>query len=124
MTSKQSMEDVKAGGSARQQSNVETEQVMRRIEAVGDVEQLIQVATSNLEALATELKDLIPKLQAYDPNAATEIDRLKQAETAAHAGDGAGFVRSLKGAARWVGDFATKVGASLVAKVLEKQMGL
>jgi hypothetical protein len=123
MSSKQSMEDVKAGGSVKQQSNVETEQVMRRIEAVGDVQQLIEVATSNLAALAAELKDLIPQLNAYDPNALAEIGRLKRAEAAANAGDSHGFVGSLKGTARWVGDFATKVGASLVARVLEKQMG-
>jgi hypothetical protein len=124
MSSKQSMEDVKAGGSVKQQSNVETEQVMRRIEAVGDVQQLIEFATSNLAALAAELKNLIPQVRAYAPNAVAEIDRLKQAETAANAGDSQGFVSSVKGIARWVGDFAAKVGASLVAKILEKQMGL
>ena len=113
--SKQSMEGVKSGGRVRQRSNVETEQTMKQIEAVGDVEQLIQVATSNVEALAAELSALIPKLREYDPGATAELERLRLAEDAAKAGKGDGIVSALKGTARWVCDFATKVGASLVA---------
>jgi hypothetical protein len=122
-SSRQSMDGV-TGRNISQRSNVETEQKMQQVEASGDVEQLIQIATSHMEAIAIELRELIAKLQAYDPNATAEIDRLKRAEAAAQAGDTHAVVSSLKGAARWVIDFASKVGTSLVAKILEKQMGL
>jgi hypothetical protein len=49
---------------------------------------------------------------------------LKNAEEAAKRGDTAGVVASLNGVSKWVLGFAGDIGTSLVAKVIEKQMGL
>ena len=122
--SKQSMENVKAGGKVLQSSNVDTDQAMKDIDAAGDVEQLIAVVGSKTAAISAELTRLHEKLGRYDPNATAELQRVKNAEEAAKLGDGAGVVASLKGVARWVLDFAKEVGTSLVAKIIEKQMGL
>jgi hypothetical protein len=124
MLSKQTMENIKsAGGKVEQRSNVAVEQLMRNIDASGDVRQLIDIAATNLDVIAAELVKLRAELQRYDPGATAELSRLEKAEAAARAGDSSGVVESLKGAARWVVDFATKVGTSVVAKIIEKQMG-
>lgn len=124
MRGKQTMEGVKAGGNVKQQSSIPAEQVMKQIEAAGNVEQLIEIAGNNLAEAAAQLTELIPKLQQYDPTATTEIGRLQSAETAAKNGNSGEMIAALKGTARWVADFATKVGASIVSTIIEKQMGL
>jgi flagellar motility protein MotE (MotC chaperone) len=120
----QRMSDVKSGATVRQQSNISVDQVLERIDAVGDVEQLIEVATSNLDAAAKQLAKLRAEIQKYDPKATAELDRLAAAETAAKSGDGAGVIANLKGLGKWVSDFASKIGAAIVARLIEKQMGL
>jgi hypothetical protein len=120
----QNMRNVRSGGRVRQSSNVAADQRMNRINAVGDVEQLISVVGSENEAITAELTKLHEELQKYDANATVEIQRVKNAEEAAKRGDSATVVASLKGVARWVIDFAREVGTELVAKIIEKQMGL
>jgi hypothetical protein len=105
-----------------QSSNVETDQTMDIIDAVGNVEQLIAVVGNDTAAISAELTKLHAELQKYDPNATTELQKVKNAEEAAKCGDGAGIVSSLKGVARWVLDFAKEVGTSVVAKIVEKQL--
>jgi hypothetical protein len=123
-SSKQTMQDVKSGGKVRQISNVEIQQVMEKIEAVGDIEQLIEVVEAEIPPIAAELTRLHAELAEYDPKAIAELQRVKNAEDAAKRGDSSGVVANLRGIARWVGDFATKIGTSLVAKIIEKQLGL
>jgi hypothetical protein len=124
MAGKQYMKDIKAGGDVKQKSDIPAEQFMEQIEAVGNVVQLLEVVTRNLDTVRSELKELLSKLEAYDPNAAAELDRLRNAVVAAEAGQSQQMLAALKGTARWVADFATKVGTSVVAKILEKQIGL
>jgi hypothetical protein len=121
---KQSMRNVKAGRDARQKSDIAIEQTMDAVEAIGDVEQLITVVDTQKAAISSELVKLRTELTKYDPNATTELERLKKAEDAAKRGDSAGVVANLKGIARWVLDFSKEVGTTLVAKIIEKQMGL
>jgi hypothetical protein len=120
---KQRMENVKAGGKVLQSSNIDADQAMKDIDAAGDVEQLIAVVGSETAAISAELTKFHAELEKYDPSATAELQRVKNAEEAAQLGDNAGVVASLKGTARWVLDFAQKVGTSLVAKIIEKQMG-
>jgi hypothetical protein len=63
-------------------------------------------------------------LEKYDPNATTELGRVKRTEKAAKENNGAGLVEALKDTAKWVLDFATKIGTSVIAKIIEKQIGL
>lgn len=124
MNSKMSMENVRSGGKVVQKSNVETDQAMSKIDAAGDVQQLIEVVKEidqgRLEAELTKLHD---ELKKYDPSATAELERVKNAEAAAKRGDSSGVASSLKGAARWVLEFAQKIGSTVIAKIIEKQMG-
>jgi len=120
------MEDVTSRqGKVVQKSNVAVDQTMSRIDAAGDVEQLIEVVKEiDPKELVAELAKLHEELKTYDPSATVELERVKNAESAAQRGDSSGIVSSLKGAARWVLDFSQKIGATIIAKIIEKQMGL
>lgn len=120
----QRMERVKSGRDVVQSSNVATDQTMADIEAAGDVQQLIAAIGNDTETISAELRKLHAELVKYDPNATAELQSVKNAEEAARHGDSAGIVLSLKGVARWVVDFAKKLGISVVAKIIEKQIGL
>ena len=56
--------------------------------------------------------------------AAAELDQLEEAESAARAGETSRVLDYLKGAGSGVIEFASKVGTSVVAKLVEKQVGL
>jgi hypothetical protein len=120
--SSQTMESVFSGGHVRQASDAPANQTMKDVAAIGDVEQIIN--EGGLDTIAAELQKLQTELAKYDPNATTEIARLKAAESAARQGDKVGVAENLKGAARWVLDFATKVGTTVIAKIIETQLGL
>jgi ParB-like chromosome segregation protein Spo0J len=121
--SKQTMENVK-GKNVTQRSSHTSEQMMRGIEAAGDVQQLIEAADGDLDVIAAELEKLRLEMRKYDPTATVELNRLEKAEAAARAGNSSGVLNHLKGAGRWVVEFGTKVGTSIVAKIIEKQIGL
>jgi ParB-like chromosome segregation protein Spo0J len=119
----QTMENVRAGGRVEQRSSISTDQLMRGIDAAGDVRQLVEAAGTDLKVIADELAKLRTELHRYDPSAATVLERLERAEAAARSDDSEGVLMSLLGMGRWVLDFATKIGASVVARIIEKQMG-
>jgi hypothetical protein len=124
MIAKQQMINVRSGGTVEQRSDIVVEQTMRAVEAAGDVRQLAKVAGANFDLIASELATLRDEIQRYDPKASIELQRLGHAEQAARSGNGEGIVENLRGVARWVIDFAAKIGVSVVAKILEKQAGL
>ena len=124
MKSKQTMENVKSGGAVEQQSSAAADQTMRKIDAAGDVHQIIEITSANMKTIEDELTKLRSALEKYDPNATTELARIKSAEKAAKEGNGAGVVEALRDTAKWVLDFATKIGTSVIAKIIEKQIGL
>jgi hypothetical protein len=117
------MQNVK-GRNVTQQSSDGTEQIMRLVEAAGDVQQLIEVTGRNTSVITLELEKLRLEIQKYHPAAIEELTRLKDAEKAAHAGDSSKVLEHLKGTGRLVGDFAAKLGTSIVTKLIEKQIGL
>ena len=117
----QGMTGVKSGGTVEQRSATPVRQTMDTIDAAGDVRQIIESAGPG--ALAAELTKVLGALKAYDPAATAVADKLTAAATAAQAGDAAGAAGHLRGIGKWVGELATKVGASLVAHVIEKQAG-
>lgn len=124
VTPKQDMQAIKAGGSVIQKSNVATEQHMAEVEAEHDVSQIIELTSADIEALSTEIPKLREEIASYDPSARHEIAALSAAEVAIDAGDTNRALSHLKSLGRWVLDFATKVGASVIAKVIERQIGL
>lgn len=121
--SEQKMSGVKSGGKVVQVANAAARQTMEKIDAAGNVEQLIKIVGNETAAIASELEILRSKLITYDPNATAELDRLEKAHRAAERGDSSGIVSSLRGAGRWVVDLAKDAGASIVAEIIEKQMG-
>jgi hypothetical protein len=120
MKAKQHMTGVVANGTVQQTSGVELEQIMSGIRAAGDVQQIIRVTSAHLNTVAGELARLIEEIQRHDPGAKTELGHLAAAEEAARAGDGEAVVTRLKGLATWVADFATKVGTTVVAHIIER----
>lgn len=125
MTSKMTMQDVTSGGKVTQKSNSPADQTMSKIDAAGDVQQLIEVIKeTDPQLLKAELSKLYEGLKKYNSNATSELQRVKNAKSAAERGDSSGVASSLKGTARWVLDFAEKIGSSVIAKIIEKQMGL
>jgi hypothetical protein len=124
MRGEQYMENIRSGGKVQQRTSLPATQVMRDIDAAGDVQQIIEVLSTNLDVIAAQLADLIPKIVDYDPNATGEVERLTRAEAAAQSGNASEMLAALKGIGRWVIDFSSKVGAGVVAKLIEKQMGI
>jgi hypothetical protein len=124
MVSTQRMTNIKSGGTVEQRANVPVEQVMDQIDAAKDVRQLIDVASANLDLIAGQVSTLRTKLEEYDPKASVELGKLAAAETAARSGDSGNLLANLKGLARWVADFASKIGVSVVSKLIEHQIGL
>jgi len=106
-----------------QLSKGQAKQLMSNIDAAGDARQMIDIVHANLGAIEAELTKLRSEMQHASPGATAELKRLEKAEVAARKGDSSGAVENLKGAAKWVVDSATKVGTSVVAKLIEKQMG-
>lgn len=124
MKSKQSMKNVKAGGNLLQKSNVLTQQTMDHVDAARNLQQLLEVTEKIDPAqLKAELTKLHKELMEYDPKAIAELQRVKDAEKAADQGNPKEAASTLIGTARWVGEFAQKIGASVVAKIIEKQIG-
>ncbi len=121
---RQTMKTVKSGGSVKQQSAVPATQEMDDIDAAGDVDQIIEQAGHQPEKIAADVKRLRDAVAAFDPHAAAELGRLDAAEAAAKQGDGAGALGHLKGLGRWVGKIATEIGAGVLAKIIEAQMGM
>jgi hypothetical protein len=124
MKSSQKMRGVKSGGKVLQKANVPTEQEMDEIDATGDVEQLIEVAGKiDPKKMEAELTKLHEELKKHDPNATAELQRVGNAEAAAKRGDSSGAASSLTGAGQMVLNLAKELGTSIVAKIIEKQMG-
>jgi hypothetical protein len=121
---RQTMKKVKSGGSVKQQSSVPVTQDMDDIDAAGGVDQIIQEAGNQPGKIAAEVKRLRDAVAAFDPHAATELSRLDAAEVAARRGDGAAALGHLKGLGRWVGKIAADIGAGVLAKIIEAQMGI
>lgn len=119
----QSMHKVKSGGSITQQSGVPAMQAMDDIDAAGDVGQVIMEAGIDPERLAADLLRLRDAVAAFDPRATVELTRLDAAGDAAQQGDGAGALTRIQGLGRWVGKLAADIGAEVLAKIIEKQMG-
>jgi hypothetical protein len=124
MSGKQSMTGVRFGGKVEQRAGVSAIQTMDDIDASGDVQQIIDASGGNLDAIAAQLAILIPKIKDYAPNATREVESLQKAEAAARSGQTAEMLAALRGAGKWVIRLARDVGAELVAKLIEKQIGL
>jgi hypothetical protein len=79
----------------------------------------------DLKALAEELARLRPEARkkASDPEHDDAIAALGKAEAAAKQGDAAGALSWLKGAGNWAAKVATEFSATLVAKLIERQIG-
>ena len=90
---------------------------------------------------AADLKDLIPHLTALRTQVKQEqraledkgedapehekaVVALREAEAAASQGNQEGVLETLKSGGKWLLDFATKVGSSVVTKMIEKQIGI
>jgi D-arabinose 1-dehydrogenase-like Zn-dependent alcohol dehydrogenase len=122
--SRQSMRGVKSGGSIIQKSNADTVQLMNKINAAGNVQQLIELIGSHTETIAAELETLRLRLRQSDPSATADLERLNKAHEAAMRGDSSGIVSSLCGVGKWVISFAREAGTSIIADMIEKQLGL
>ena len=81
MKSKQTMENVKVGRNAEQRSNVQADQVMRRVDAAGDARQLVEAVDTNLETIVSELAELRSQMQRYYSGAVSELERLERVPT-------------------------------------------
>jgi hypothetical protein len=124
MISKQQMEGIKSGGSVEQRSDAAIQQTMKSIEAAANVKQIVEIAGADFDVIARELATLRDEIHKYDPKASIEVKQLGYAEQAARSGNAEGIVENLRGMGRWVVDFASKIGVSVVTKVLEKAIGL
>lgn len=82
--------------------------------------------TVDLATLADELSKLrqAMKKEAIDPEHDIVISDIAKAEQAARAKDSSKVAEYLKSAGQWALDFASKVGAALVAEALKHSMGL
>ena len=124
MSGKQTMEGVKAGGSAEQRANNAADQSMKQVEAAGDVRQLIEIASSEMDVVRRELPKLRAAVNDYDSTAQKVLYQLDQAQAAAKENKPDQVVASLKGLGRWVADLATKVGTVVLAKLIEGQVSI
>jgi len=75
------MENVKVGRNAEQRSNVQADQVMRRVDAAGDARQLVEAVDTNLETIVSELAELRSQMQRYYSGAVSELERLERVPT-------------------------------------------
>jgi hypothetical protein len=124
MIAKQNMKNVKSGGIVLQRTDMAAAQTMEDIEAAGDVRQLSELAKANYSVIASELRKLHTEIGKSHPEALIELERLQAAEQAARGGNGEATMSCLGNLGKWVGDFASKIGVSVVAKLIEKQAGL
>jgi hypothetical protein len=80
----------------------------------------------DMRALAKELEQISEYLaaDAGDPEKEEDISTIVLAKNAAQRGDKVKALERLSSVGKWVVDAATQVGASLVAAIIQKQMGL
>ncbi len=85
-----------------------------------------RLAQIDMRTLAGELGTLRRKMRqkADAPEQDVAIGQIAAAEIAAQKGDASGVVHQLKNVGKWVGDFATEVGANIAAEVIKKSVGL
>lgn len=88
-------------------------------------QELNQLESSvDLTRLAGELSTLLQlmKQEANKPEHHFAVSEIIEAEQAAKAGDGAKAIQYLKSAGKWILDFVSKIGASIIAEILKKDM--
>ncbi|MGO9601650.1 MAG: hypothetical protein ACLP7Q_27055 [Isosphaeraceae bacterium] len=80
--------------------------------------------SGDLPQLAGQLALILAEMRhvANDPEQFDSMAQVARAEKAAIAGDGPGVIVALKAAGKWVLDFTSKVGASLVAEFMKKTL--
>jgi hypothetical protein len=86
---------------------------------------IAQLAQIDMRTLASELGMLRREMKqiANGPEQDVAIGQIAAAEVAAQNGDASSVARHLRNVGKWVGDFATKVGAKIAAEAIMKSMG-
>jgi hypothetical protein len=107
--------NVGAMGPHSQATNVVFDQ--RRGATVSDVD---------LKAVVAEIARLRPELRkrAVEPEHDDAVAAAGRAEAAASKGDATGALTYLRAAGSWVGTVAAELGCSVVAKLIEGQIGI
>jgi hypothetical protein len=84
------------------------------------------IGQTSLADLASELAQLRSAMlpAAVDAQQDTVVAEVAQAEDAAKKGDASGVLMHLRNAGQWALEMATKIGASVAAKAIEKSMGM
>jgi hypothetical protein len=62
--------------------------------------------------------------RAQTPEQKQAVERVAEARVAAEKGNRAGIVAKLKSAGGWIGEIAKELGSSVIAKIIEGQLGL
>jgi hypothetical protein len=62
--------------------------------------------------------------RAQTPEQKQAVERVTEARVAAEKGNRAGIVAKLKSAGGWIGEIAKELGSSVIAKIIEGQLGL
>jgi hypothetical protein len=97
--------------------------------AFGDnakAEKFVQFSSSDLSVLAEEIAALkqVANTRASTEDQKAAVTALSQAEEAAKAGNAESMLQKLKAAGKWIADLAASVGKSVLADMIEHQIGL
>jgi hypothetical protein len=97
--------------------------------AFGDnakTEKFVQFSSSDLSVLAEEIAALkqVANTRASTEDQKAAVTALSQAEEAAKAGNAESMLQKLKAAGKWIADLAASVGKSVLADMIEHQIGL